>query len=146
MSDKKIIYGDEVNYWKTSTKGAESWLADTKKLIHDIGGKVHTEMVASVDGKTAVMIGFAIEGDNYKVIYPALATRKEADRPAALRQAATAMYYEVKALVVSAKFRGIRGAFHSYLVLPDGRTAGDLTAPQIADAIPTAFLLPASNR
>lgn len=140
---QEIIYGDTVNYWKTSTKASESWLASTKKLIQDIEGKVHTEMIATVSGKTAIMLGFAIGDDNYKIVYPILAIRKEADRQAATIQAATALYHEVKALIVSAKFRGIRGAFTAYLVLPDGRTAGDLSAPEIANAMPAPFLISA---
>jgi hypothetical protein len=136
------IYADEVNYWKTSTTSPESWIEKTKKLIAEIGGKVHSDLIGTINGKTAVMIGFEIAGDQYKIIYTVLAVRDQRDLLAAKRQAVTAMYHEVKALIVSAKFRGIRGAFHSYLVLPDGRTAGELTAPEVAQAIPTAFLLP----
>lgn len=141
MSD--IVYGEDVNYWKTSAKSPDSWLEDTKELIQSIGGKILSDMIATMDGKSAIMIQFQIAEDRYKIVYPILAIRKEADRTAAKRQAVTAMYHEVKALIVSAKFRGIRGAFHSYLVLPDGRTAGDLSAPEIAEAIPTPFLLTA---
>lgn len=136
-----IIYGEDVNYWKTSTKSPDSWLEDTKDAIISIGGKVLSDMIATMEGKTAIMIQFQIGEDRFKIVYPILAIRKESDRLAAKRQAATAMYHEVKALIVSAKFRGVRGAFHSYLVLPDGRTAGDLSAPEIAEAIPTPFLL-----
>jgi hypothetical protein len=137
-----MIYAEEVNYWKTSVKSPDSWLEDTKTLIQSIGGKVHSDMIATMEGKTAIMIGFAVGEDRYKIVYPILAIRKESDRVAAKRQAATALYHEVKALIVSAKFRGVRGAFMSYLVLPDGRTAGDLTAPEISEAIPTPFFLP----
>jgi hypothetical protein len=129
------IYADEVNYWKTSTTSPESWIEKTKKLIAEIGGKVHSDLIGTINGKTAVMIGFEIAGDQYKIIYTVLAVRDQRDLLAAKRQAVTA-------IIVSAKFRGIRGAFHSYLVLPDGRTAGELTAPEVAQAIPTAFLLP----
>lgn len=145
MPTSKEIFGEDVNYWKTSTKSPDSWLEDTKSLIQSIGGKILSDMIATMDGKTAIAVTFIIAEDRYKIIYPILAIRKEADRLAAKRQAATAMYHEVKALIVSAKFRGIRGAFHSYLVLPDGRTAGDLSAPEIVQAIPTPFLLPERN-
>jgi hypothetical protein len=138
-----LVYAEDVNYWKTSVKSPDSWLEDTKSLIQSIGGKILSDMIATMDGKTAIMIQFQIADDRYKIVYPILTIRKEADRAAAKRQAATAMYHEVKALIVSAKFRSIRGAFHSYLVLPDGRTAGDLSAHEIAEAIPTPFLLTA---
>lgn len=140
-NETEVIYAEDINYWKTSKSSTESWVDKTKKLITGINGTIHTEMIGTVNGKSAVMLGFIIEDNNFKIVYPVLAIRKDADLLSAKRQAATAMYHEVKALVVSAKFRGIRGAFHSYLVLADGRTAGELSAPEIRDAIPTAFLL-----
>lgn len=140
-----IIYGEDVNYWKTSTKSPDSWLEDTKGLIQSIGGKILSDMIATMEGKSAIMIQFVIAEDRYKIVYPILSIRKEADRMAAKRQAATAMYHEVKALIVSAKFRGVRGAFHAYLVLPDGRVASELSAPEIRDAIPTPFFLTERN-
>jgi len=137
-----IVYADDVNYWKTSGASSESWLEKTKKLISDFGGIVHSEMLGTFNGRSALMLGFVFEDNQYKIVYPVLAVRQEQDVPHAKRQAATALYHEVKALVVSAKFRGIRATFHSYLVLSDGRTAGELSAPEIVDAIPIAFRLP----
>jgi hypothetical protein len=139
---EKIINADDVNYFKTSKTAPDTWLQKAKGEIEDLGGNVHSELIGTMNGRAAIMLGFVLDNDNYRIVYPVLIPRNTKDDLAAKRQAATALYHEVKALCVSAKFRGVRGAFHSFLLLPDGRTAGDLTAPEVAEAIPVAFRLP----
>lgn len=139
-------YAEDVgHYWKTSTSSPDSWLEKTKKLIRDIDGVIISEMIGMMNGNTGIMLEFKIAGDSYRILYPVLPTRKNEDY-AAKRQAATALYYEVKTLVVSAKFRGVRGAFHAYLLLPDGRIASQLSAPELIEAIPSAYLLPSGDK
>lgn len=140
---QQLPYADDVNYFKTSQSAPDTWLNKAKKEITALGGNVHSELIGTINNRTAIMLGFELDGDNYRIVYPVLLPRSPKDDLSAKRQAATALYHEVKALCVSAKFRGVRGAFHSFLLLPDGRTAGDLTAPETADAIPVAFRLPA---
>lgn len=139
----KIIYADEVNYWKSGKSSPDTWMEKSKKELNGLGATIHIELSGTVNGKTVFTLGFRLDGDEFRISYPVLKVRDSKDEYSAKRQAATALYHEVKALCVSAKFRGVRGAFHSFLVLPDGRTAGDLTAPEISEAIPMAFRLPA---
>ena len=81
------------------------------------------------------MLGFEIESDRYKVIWPVLPS-KSGNEQAARRQASTMLYHDIKAKCLTAKVMGSRSAFFSYLMLPDGRVAAQLATPEIADAFP----------
>lgn len=145
MADK-IIYAEDVgHYFKTSQSSPDTWLENTKKEIRAIGGVITGEMVGAMDGQAGIMLEFKADDTQFRILYPILPTRKESDAFAAKRQAATAMYHEVKALCVSAKFRGVKATFHSYILLPNGRIASQLTAPEIEDAIPLAYRLPSGR-
>lgn len=69
------------------------------------------------------------------MIWPVLLS-KTGHGGAARIQAATALYREVKAACVKAKFLGNRAAFFAYLLLPDGRTASQASAPELLEALP----------
>lgn len=146
MKTNKVIYAEDIgHYWKTSQSSPDTWLENTKKEIRAIGGVIIGEMVGMINGKAGLMLEFKADNQHFRIIYPVLPTRKESDSIAAKRQAATAMYHEVKALCVSVKFRGITATFHNYLLLPDGRIASQLTAPEIEDLIPLAYRLPSGR-
>lgn len=82
------------------------------------------------------MLGFEIEDDRYKVIWPVLPS-KSGNEQAARRQAATMLYHDIKAKCLTAKVMGARSAFFSYLMLPDGRVAAQLADPDLrAEAFP----------
>jgi len=136
------IYASSVNYWKSGTSTPDSWLDKTQKEIESVGGVVHTCIVGMAAGKSAVMMGFVLEGQEFRVTYPVLAVTREKDKTAALRQACTALYHDVKARCVSLKFIGAKSAFFTFLLLPDGRTAGQLATPELMAEIPGVFLLP----
>ena len=89
-------------------------------------------------GKSAFMLAFEIEGDNFKVVWPVLPS-KRGNEKAARRQAATMLYHDVKAKCLSAVVLGARAAFFSYLLLPDGRTAIEATIPELTNGIPALF-------
>lgn len=126
----KIIYAEDVgHYWKTSQSSPDTWLESTKKEIRAIGGVIVSEMIGMMNGNAGIMLEFKADNNQFRIIYPILPTRKETDAFAAKRQAATALYHEVKALCVSVKFRGITATFHSYLLLDSGRIASQHTAP-----------------
>lgn len=136
------IYADDVNYFKTGKSSPDTWLQKSKSEIESIGGKVLSELSGTVNGKSAFMISFSLQDSLFKITYPVLKPRDSEDEYAAKRQAATAMYHDIKARCVSMKFHGAKVAFHAYLVLGDGRTAGELSEPELREAIPTPFLLP----
>lgn len=138
----EIIYADQVNYWKSGTSTPDMWLDKAEKELKSVGGTVYSRIVGMVRGQSAAMIEFVLEGDNYRVTYPVLAVRNNKDLLAARRQACTALYHDVKSRCVALKFIGAKPAFMSYLLLPDGRTAGQLSAPELMAQIPDVFLLP----
>lgn len=132
MSD---IYAEDVNYWKTSSSSADSWIEKAKKEIKSVGGAVLGEAYASSDGKAAFMLAFTLDGDSFKVTWPVLQS-KTGNQGAAKVQAATALYHDVKARCVSLRFLGSRAAFMSYLLLPDGRAAGEAGSAELVRALP----------
>lgn len=138
---KQIPYAEDVShYWKTSTSSPDSWLEKTKALIRGIDGKIVSEMIGMIQGKSGIMLEFYVADDSYRILWPILES-KTGNELAAKRQAATFVYYDVKNAIVNSKVRGIRGAFHSYFLLPDGRIASQLSAPEIMEQLPSAYLL-----
>ena len=82
------------------------------------------------------MIGFEINNDRFKLVWPVLPTKtKGNDRPARI-QAATMLYHDVKARCISATVMGSRKAFFSYLLLPDGKTAAETALSELSKGIP----------
>ena len=131
------LYAEDVNYWKTSKKSADQWLEKIKGLIESIDGVVLGEMFGSdpAHGHAAYMLQFELDGQRFKIIWPVLPTRHN-EIAAAKRQAATFIYHDVKARVMSAKVLGTRTAFFAYLQLPDGRTASQATVDELVQGIP----------
>lgn len=80
----------------------------------------------------------------FKLMWPVLPSR-EGNVKAARIQAATMLYHDVKAKVVTAKVLGTRAAFFQYLLLPDGRSASEATTPELANQIPQLLALPNSG-
>ena len=80
--------------------------------------------------------------DCFRVIWASLKSKweneseKPAFRTAARRQAATSLYHDVKARGLRYKHVGARVAFFEFLLLPDGRCAGELAAPELLKAVP----------
>lgn len=128
MSNVKI-YAEDVPYFQTSKRSSDTWLAMCKKEIQSVGGKVMGEMFGydHATGRSSFLLQFQIVEDQFKLVWPVLPSRKGNDGAAKI-QAATALYHDVKARVVSAKFLGIKGAFFNYYVLPNGQTASEVGA------------------
>lgn len=90
-------------------------------------------------GQAGFMLAFQIGEDRFKLTWPVLKPRR-GSMTAARIQAATALYHEVKGACVKAKFLGTRSAFLSYLLLPDGRTASEVSDKIMLEMLPQ-FLL-----
>ena len=118
----KIIYAEDINYWKTSQTSPDVWIDKTKKLISDLGGRILAEGYGSepMTGRAAYMLGFEIKGDQFKVIWPVLPTRKKTDERAARIQAATMLFHDTKAKCLSESAKGTRAGFFEYMLLPHG--------------------------
>lgn len=132
-----LPFGEDMNYWKTSTSAPDTWMDRTKKQLKKVGGQVLAEGYGSesVTGRAAFMLGFELQGDRFKVVWPVLPTRG-GDERAARRQAVTMLYHHVKAACVSAQVLGARTAFFSFLLLPDGRVAAEASVPELMESIP----------
>ena len=131
------MYAEDGNYWKTSSTSPDRWLDRAKTEIARAGGEVLAEGFGSEPqtGRAAYMLAFELGGDHFKMLRPVLPS-KAGDSGAARIQAATALYREVKAACVKAKFLGSRAAFFAYLMLPDGRAAAEASASELLEALP----------
>lgn len=141
----KTVFAEDINYWKTSQTAPDTWVEKTRRLITEMGGKVLTEVFGSepATGRAAYMLTFSFEGERYKIIWPVLPSRTKNERAARI-QAVTLMYHDVKARILTATVLGVRSAFLTYLLLPDGRTASVASTPDIARQFP-ALLTPAQK-
>ena len=137
----KPIYAEDVNYWQTSRSSPDTWLDRAKKEVTRIGGKLIGEGFMGEPGCAAFMLAFEIEGEQFRMLWPVLQTKKGNVRAARI-QSATALYREVKAACVKVKFLGARAAFFAYLVLPDGRTAVHIATPDLVTALPPMLAEP----
>ncbi len=144
MSDEP--FAEELNYWNSSTAGADSWLGKAEDLIRKYGGEVSASGSGMSDGKQAVMLEFQFGDERYRLVWPALKSKHKGHdetmkfRRSAMRQAATMVYHEVKAAAVRFRVAGPRFAFFNYLVLPNGQVVGELAAPDLLNAAPKMLI------
>jgi len=132
----ELPYAEDIgHYWETSKSSLESWMDKTRKLIEGLSGVVKTEGFGAVEGKSAYMMAFSLGGDNFKVVWPVLPSRKGKNL-AARRQAVTLLHHDIKAKAMTASVLGTRVAFLCYMMLPDGRTASEATRPELSEAFP----------
>jgi len=137
----ELPYGEDINYWKTGRSSYDMWVDRAKSQIEKFDGKILAEGFGSnAGGQAAFMIGFEMQGDKFKVIWPILPSKNK-DVKAAKIQAATMLYHDVKAKCISATVLGAKAAFFSYLMLPDGRTAIQATDKELFDGIPKQLLI-----
>lgn len=115
------MYAEDVNYWKTGRSDVDTWIERAKKEIRAVAGVVHGSGSYTDDatGRGVIFIRFSFGNDEFNLKWVVLES-KAGDIAAARRQAATALYHDVKAACVKLKFFGARAAFLPYLLLPDG--------------------------
>jgi hypothetical protein len=137
MKDDNRDYAEDVNYFGTSRTSPDEWLDRAKREIRSAGGVIHG--CASIDeetsGRSAFCLAFELQGERFQMKWPVLLSKKGNTRAAKI-QAATALYHEVKAACLKAKFLGTRAAFLAYLSLPDGRTVSEASMPDLMAALP----------
>ena len=133
---------EDVNYWKTSHTLPDAWIEKAKREIKRAGGEVAGSAMVSDDltGQAGFMLAFQIGPDRFKMTWAVLKPRRGSLQAARI-QAATALYHEVKAACVKAKFLGSRSAFLAYLILPDGQTASEISDTKLAEVLPGMLLL-----
>lgn len=132
-----MTYAEDVNYWKTGNSSADTWLENAKREIRAAGGKVAGEAFAneSATGRASFLLAFELQGEQFKMLWPVLQSKTRNEKAAKI-QAATALYHEVKAACVKAKFLGARAAFFAYLMLPNGQTVSEAGGPELVKALP----------
>ncbi len=128
------------HYWRTSKSGPDVWIERAGREIEAVGGAILKEAFGREGSRAAYFVEFELDGDTYKIVWPVLPSKTGDERNAKV-QAATLLYHDVKAKVLSAKVLGTRAAFFPYLELPDGRTASQASMPELMTEIP-AFLQP----
>lgn len=132
------IYAEDIkHYWRTGTSSPDAWLDRTKREITDADGVVLRSAYADEHGIAAYLIEFRFIPlpDVYRIVWPVLESRTGNERAARI-QATTFLYHEVKSRCMGAKVLGARAAFFSYVVTPDGRTAAQLTTPELSERWP----------
>ena len=132
----KLPYAEELkNFWKTSRTQPDTWIDKAQKQIERMGGKVTTRGYIDDDGKKAYLLGFKVNEDLFKVIWPVCPSRT-GDESAARIQAATMLYHDIKAKSLKVRIFGARTSFFEYYALPDGRTAGQVSDPEFLANMP----------
>lgn len=133
-----MIYAEDVNYWKTGKSSADTWIDNAKIEIRAAGGKVAGDgfISESATGRASFVLAFELKGEQFKMLWPVLKSKTGNERAAKI-QAATALYHEVKAACVKAKFLGARAAFFAYLMLPDGKTVSEAGNSDLVKVLPS---------
>lgn len=135
-------YAEDLNYWKTSKHSPGHWLDKAADFLTECGAEVRTTAKGMNDGQAAYLLEFSVKGDSFRIVWPVLESMR-GDVKAAERQAATMLYHDVKSRAIRLAIGGARMAYFEFLMLPDGRTFGQLASEHITDAV--ALLPPPSH-
>lgn len=143
---RELPRGKDLPYWRTSSSSPDTWSGRVRKLLSTHGAALHREgFISEEDGGAAFMFEFTLGGDRFRIVWP-VCKSDEPEVAAAIRQAITMAYHDVKARIVSAKVLGARRAFLDWWILPNGRTAGDaameIPAPDVFNALSAPEVIP----
>ncbi len=124
-----LPYAEDTNYWQTSRSSPDQWLDRAAAQVEKIGGQVLMRGLGTMPdaGESAYILVFEIDGDSFRIVWPVLPTKKvsELKIKSARRQAATFIFYDVKARCLASTILGARTAFFSFILLADGRVASE---------------------
>lgn len=137
---QKLPYAEDINYFKTGTSAPDTWLDKAMSEIQAAGGKATGRAFGEdmTSKRSAFMLQFTLDGEAFKLVWPVLPTRGSNARAAQI-QAATMLYHDVKARCISAKVLGGKAAFFTYIQLPDGRNASEVSTPDLVNHLPSMF-------
>ena len=139
MSVKKV-YAEDLPYFMTGKSSAESWREKAEVEIKRAGCVVTSSGDIHQNGQSAVFIGFSVDGEAFRVAFPVLESKRDNVKAAKI-QSATMMFYDIKARCVALRVLGARVAFGGYRILPDGRTDGQVSTPELAAALPKMLVV-----
>ena len=140
----KVEFAEDCNYWKTSRTSPDGWIEKTEQLIQDKGGEILQSGFGNDMGRAAYMLRFKIEGHIFKMVWPVLPSEKD-ESMAARRQAATMLFHDTKAKLISAQVLGSRVAFFQWVELPNGQPIYQLTNDQLLESVPAMLLTHTGN-
>lgn len=134
-------YAETCNYWKSSNASPDSVLEKTIGLVEKFGGEVLGSGYGNenMTGRAAYMVRFSVDGESFRVVWPVLPS-ETGNTLAARRQAASMMYHDIKAKCVASQVLGARTAFFTWLELPDGRAAFQLSSAELVEEVPRMLL------
>jgi len=133
----ELPYADTLNYWKTSNTSPDIWIERARRQIEKLGGIVISEAFGrDFSGRSAYMLTFEINNDTFRIVWPVLPVKNPREERAARIQAATMLYHDVKARSLASLVLGARTAFFAYFLLPNGRQAAEVAAPELGRLIP----------
>lgn len=153
MSEPKVVYAQDVNYWRTGTTSPDKWLEKAKNEIKNVGGTIDGEAYMERDDKRAYTLLFTMDGDPYRITWPVLPLKPmkpnnrrtpselRADDQAAKIQATTFIYNDIKAKCMILKVFGPQATFLQYRVMPDGSTPAEQALLTGRADLPTGFLI-----
>jgi len=133
------MFAEEANYWKSGNSSPDTWIEKAIKQIDSIGGSVNSHAFGADGGKSAFMLQFDLDGQQFKIVWPVLES-KSGNYLAARRQAATMLFHHVKAKCISAQVLGARVSFFAHLMLPDGRVAHQVADNRIERDVPQMLI------
>jgi len=131
-----MIYAEQLPYWETSQASPDTWIERACQEIVRAGGVVKHEVYGRDQiGRAGYALHFAFKEDEFHILWPVIPSRAGNER-AARRQAATMLFHDVKAKCIAARVHGPRSAFFQYFVLPDGRTAAQVSGQDLLALLP----------
>lgn len=134
----------ELPYWKTSRSSGDDWLAKTSDLVENYDGVVLGRGMGRdpMSGNRAWILSFEMDGASYRIVWPVLPADPK-DQKAAERQAATMLFHDTKARLLSSLVLGSRAALMTWLELGDGRIAAQVADGELARILPSTDRPPA---
>lgn len=124
-----LPYAEDANYWQTSKSSPGQWLDKAVAQVEKIGGQIVMRGIGTMPdtGKSVFIFIFEIDGDRFRIVWPVLPLKSvtHIKTNAAMRQAATFLFHDVKARCLSSEILGARTAFFSFILLADGRVASE---------------------
>jgi len=132
----QLPYAEDSNYFQTGKSTPDTWIDKAADQVEKIGGQVIMRGMGTHpdSGQSAFIFIFEIDGDTFRIVWPVLPLKSHTTTKArgAKRQAATFLFYDVKARCLSSAILGTRSAFFSFIMLPDGRVASEVEKSEIA--------------
>jgi hypothetical protein len=133
----QLPYAEDSNYFQTGKSKPDTLVDRAADQVEKIGGQVIMRGMGTHpdSGQSAFIFIFEVDGDRFRVVWPVLPLKRHTaiKERGAKRQAATFLFYDVKARCVSSAILGTRTAFFSFLTLPDGRVASEAKKSEIAE-------------